>query len=373
VKAGQKRRKERGLHHGGPAAFGTKYQDGEQFPIPELAPVVQRIFAQYLSGESQLAITRGLTADRVPTSKGGAWHQGTTRMILTRGELYADLGIIDRETAAKADALRAARAKSSGATRGRPPSLHLFRKGYARCGSCGRALVPRTGPRGYSVYRCYGRWQDPQSCDMPIIRRVDLDGAVFDYFRRVALDLDATRAQVAAARDRKLAEVRTLLDQAERAEREASAALARVRRDYTRGDLPVSDWRDFQPELTSERDGARAEVTRLRAQVQEVEDWAEVRDVEAETLRKLDALRRAIGGEIQDASGVAEVRAALQRLFERAVVHVQGDQGRVEMIVRPEAMNVEGEELRPVLRPTALALDHAESLTQADSANALPL
>jgi hypothetical protein len=41
----------------------------------------------------------------------------------------------------------------------------------------------------------------------------------------------------------------------------------------------------------------------------------------------------------------------------RFVIHVDSDQGRIEAVVRPEAIQTaEGEEMRPVLRPTALEL-----------------
>jgi hypothetical protein len=55
---------------------------------------------------------------------------------------------------------------------------------------------------------------------------------------------------------------------------------------------------------------------------------------------------------------VEAVRAALLRLFERFVVHVdvEARAGRIEAVVRPEAQNAEGEEMRPILRPTALEI-----------------
>jgi|Tabmets5t2r1_1033131.scaffolds.fasta_scaffold100553_1 hypothetical protein len=78
--------------------------------------------------------------------------------------------------------------------------------------------------------------------------------------------------------------------------------------------------------------------------------------VEAQTLRKLGDIRRAIAGEVQDAESLGAVRAALTRLFEGFVVYVpkdarDGDDGRIESIVRPEAIVAKGEdeELRPVL------------------------
>lgn len=115
----------------------------------------------------------------------------------------------------------------------------------------------------------------------------------------------------------------------------------------------------MRPELTEERDEARAAHACLTEQEREVESWADVRDTEAETLRRLAEIRKAIAGEVKDADGIEAVRAALLRLFERFIVHVDHKtrQGRIESIVRDEAVQtVEGEEMRPVLRPTALEI-----------------
>ena len=51
------------------------------------------------------------------------------------------------------------------------------------------------------------------SCSMPPLDRASIDTAVYEYFERVALDVEATRAHVAESRDRKLKEVRALLAQ----------------------------------------------------------------------------------------------------------------------------------------------------------------
>ncbi len=96
VKAGMKRRREAGKHHGGPPAFGTAYRGGDQVPVESMVPIVRRIFAEYLAGRGQLPIARGLSADRVPTARGGKWQQATVRAILTN-PVYVALGIVSEE------------------------------------------------------------------------------------------------------------------------------------------------------------------------------------------------------------------------------------------------------------------------------------
>jgi hypothetical protein len=83
--------------------------------------------------------------------------------------------------------------------------------------------------------------------------------------------------------------------------------------------------------LTEERAAAEAEVERLRAQEGDVEGWGELKDAEAETLRRLAAIRRAIAGEVKDAEGIEAVRAAIARLFEAFEVHKLDGDGKLAL------------------------------------------
>jgi len=118
-------------------------------------------------------------------------------------------------------------------------------------------MVPRTNG-GYQMYYCNGRHAFGRDfCDMPHLRRLDIDQAVYRYFEQVGLDIEATRQTIAEARNRKLAEVSVLHDEAEREARLADERLARIRRDYTDGKLSAEDWHEFRTELRAERDAAR--------------------------------------------------------------------------------------------------------------------
>jgi Recombinase zinc beta ribbon domain len=254
-----------------------------------------------------------------------------------------------------------------------------------RCGRCGEALVPRSGPNRkagpYEVYRCYGRHRDKNSCSMPPIPRALIDTAVYDYFEKLGLDVEATRRQLAESRDRKLAEVRALLEQAKAEARRAEGRLARVRGHYQDGKLDPDDWAEQRVQLTEELDAAGSELERLRDQEQEVSSWGELRDVEADTLRWLAEIRSAIAGEVRDTESVEAVRAALSRLFEGFVVHPQGNPqyGRkhrddpapagpdiaplldvedftIEIWVREQALVGYDASLAPVLRRKGIAL-----------------
>jgi hypothetical protein len=93
----------------------------------------------------------------------------------------------------------------------------------------------------------------------------------------------------------------------------------------------ADDWQRFSSRLTEERAAAEAEVERLRAQEGDVEGWGELKDAEAETLRRLAAIRRAIAGEVKDAEGIEAVRAAIARLFEAFVVHKLDADGKLAL------------------------------------------
>ncbi|HUB98524.1 MAG TPA: recombinase family protein [Solirubrobacterales bacterium] len=336
-----RRRHERGKPHGGKRRYGYRYVKGEGLVAVEAElAIVRRMAEEFFAGASDSQIMRGLLADNIPTALGGKWHQATVADILTNplyaGKLRAKGEVVDGihepaydwETFQRLGDLRAARNKQAKG-RGRPPAgPHLFRKGMLRCGVCGGSMVPRTTRPGKTrpnrkiseTYYCYERLRDSSLCSMTPVKRAEVDSAVYRYFELVGLDVEATRDQLAEARDQRLAEVRALTVQAEAEKQRAEERMARVRRDYMDDKLSAEDWADFRDELTAGLKAAGAEVERLAEQAAEVEAWGEFQDAERDTLAKLADLRKAMAGEINDAEGTDAVRAALSRLFEHFVI-----------------------------------------------------
>jgi DNA invertase Pin-like site-specific DNA recombinase len=377
VRAGLARRRKQGKFVGS-RCFGLTWQRNEKderevVHEPSEAPVVERIAAELLAGVAQIEIARRLNAERIPTARGGRWHQGTVRSILANPAIAGLIrdgdelieaqhaAIIPRETWDQIQALREARAKTH--RRGRPSSgKHLFRKGFLRCGECGEAMVPRTARNRsgtlYEGYLCLGRRQDPTSCTMPPILRADVDTAVYRYFEQVGLDVEATREQLTAAVERKRAEVQALCDAAEREAQQAAERLARVKRDYTHGELTAAEWRELRADLAPELDAAQAEAERLRERLRSTEAETAISDVEAELFEQLTRIRAAVAGEVTDAAGVAAVRSALLRLFDGFTLrrdipdraHVELIDTRwIEPLVSEKAVAGYDEKLRPVL------------------------
>jgi len=182
-------------------------------------------------------------------------------------------------------------------------------------------------------------------------KRADLDGKVFAYFSQVDLDLEATRERIEAACDRKLAEARSLLAASESQAQEMAASLAKVRRDYTHGELEAAEWRELRAELEPDLEAAEAEVKRLREQLAEAEMRATVNDIEAAVVERIARIRAAVAGEVKVADGAAAVRATLMRLFDGFTLREGIPDGS-------DAVNVEliGERwLDPHISPEAIA------------------
>jgi hypothetical protein len=192
-----------------------------------------------------------------------------------------------------------------------------------------------------------------------------LIAALADRLEVVRFDVDATREQIEAAVASRVAEVRALREQAEKDEREASEAVARVTRDYTTGALRADVFNELRPDLNAELEAASAKLARLRDQDREVTERGELRDVEEHTLRRLAELRHEIAGRVNGAPGFDGVRAALLQLFEGFTLHratsdkapkrVQADLAWLDdYVIEPHVRSqlVEGysENMTPILR-----------------------
>ena len=344
VAAGAKRKAQRGERTGGPRPFGYRYGTNGFEPHPAEAEVVKRIYADTIAGKSQLQIARELEREGVKTVQGGRWQNCSVMAVLDNkthcgyvkhhGEWYPGKHepVIDEATWEKAQATRAGRRKSTPG--GRPPAgSHLFRKGMLRCGECGEALAARTSPnrkgKPSETYRCLGRHRDKETCSMKPVKRELIDQAIYSYFEKVGLDVEATRQQLSEERNRKLREVAALLADAESERAKAQGAVERVERDYLDGNLSAPDYSRLRERSANELSAAESEAQRLRASKDSIERDEELIDAEAETLKMLTDLRRAIAGQVKDAEGVEAVRAALVRMFDGFVVH-RGEDPYVE-------------------------------------------
>jgi hypothetical protein len=314
------RRQQKGLVNGRPP-LGYLNVDGVLIVHEVEAVIVRRIYREFLAGRSQQQIARSLEAEGVRTKQGGHWHQGTISVVLTRRYVVGDvLGdgeswikgthdpIVDRETWERAARLREATSRTG---RGRRTSSPLiFRKGYLQCGCCGEAMVPRSDSWRYFCMR--NKRNGPGSCPMPNVSARLIDAAVLADFENNWLDVEATRARLAASFAEWGAEAAEALGGAQAASARAQERYDRVRRDYHDGKLDAEDWSEQRQQLRDELQAAEAQVEAMRRRQAQVAADLARRDVEAETLRTLAMLR--------EAENVDQVRATLQIVFSHFTV-----------------------------------------------------
>jgi DNA invertase Pin-like site-specific DNA recombinase len=342
VKGGLKRRAARG-RYSGRRPFGLRYtdaiEDGKSAGIlevdPQEAAVVRRIYAEFVAGQAQAAIAKGLQFDGVRTLTGASWYATTVAEILRNplyigevtfnGERYPGEhpAIVEREVWEKAQRLREAR-KASGRPRGRRTAgTHLLTDSLLRC-TCGAAMSPvtqrnrRSATGVYEVYVCLKRLHyGTDGCAERRLKRDVVDDAVYRYFESLATDLDAIRSLATEGLAREVAGLAARQQEAEGEAASRESRLPEVEADYLRGAISPEDWQRFRPRLQEERDGARAQAQQCERQRGLLEDRIASFDAETAVVEGLARARRQVAGEIRQANGegLDQLRASVCRLF----------------------------------------------------------
>jgi site-specific DNA recombinase len=346
---------------GGPRPFGyrmaisgAKSRDGRDLKVLEADPVeaatVRRIFEATAAGMSQRALASELTAERVPTAKGGTrWRQTTIRHLLKMAlyrppsadadEHRTPRGTIvhnDQEFPGRHAAIvswnlwhEAQPTMSRPSQRGgRPPTgSHLLRARSSApliC-TCGAVMMPRVDRPGSESYVCSRRRDlGADHCAQRRIGREKVDVALIDVITHCYLDLEATRDRL---NRRQQSDLMLALDAAKEAEREqgrAEAGLARVKADYVSGDITAAEWRDLRADLEDSLGGARGAVEQAHARVKTIEVVGALSDAQDAMIDRLAVMREAVAGRVAAAPDLAALRNLIRQLFER-VEFVRGE------------------------------------------------
>lgn len=92
VSAGKAKKKALGRHVHGRVPYAFRSEGGLLTPIVELAPIVERIFAQAKAGDAPGRIARKLNRDGVPSPQGSSWTAKAVHRVATNavyaGERY---------------------------------------------------------------------------------------------------------------------------------------------------------------------------------------------------------------------------------------------------------------------------------------------
>lgn len=314
------RKVDRNLHNGGSRPFGYRFDGKGGLVIDEAeAAVVRRIFAEFNSGKSMRQIGLGLQGDGIDGTRGPMqWSAQRVRerleSVVYRGDLGSRLHddvrpgvhepIVSREEWAKAAARRDAQKSQTGGGRGRVTDA-LLPGGFLRCMECGSGMRPQAKR---DSYRCSGRDEKHNGCEMQSIPRPKIDGALRDYFLTYVFDADASRAEYEAERARALDEAKQRASQAAAEASKASARREVAKRRWQDDELTTAEYRETDAELAAEATQAegraavaRSEIAILEADPEQgYEGWQE--------------LREAALGDLSRSSDRAALRAALQRI-----------------------------------------------------------
>jgi len=301
-------RRRRGDFIGSFACYGYK-KSSERGKIEvdeETAPIVRRIFEEFISGKPKSTIARDLNLEGVlspseyklkknknyvPPEGGGLWSFSSVNRILTNPIYTGDMvqarsgvvsykvhktrakhesewivskntheAIISREQFEKAASLQKmdVRAdKSSG-------MVHPL-SGLVRCGDCGRALARRSVKHSYGVYNyyiCPTYKQSHEACTKHSVRVDKVENAVLEAIReqiRKAVDLD--RLSKRAAKHKK-----SSAQQSEPLKRELDRVMMLKRsayEDWKAGDISREEFRAFKDSYDEREQELKRRISEL--------------------------------------------------------------------------------------------------------------
>ncbi len=248
---------------------------------------------------------KSLTEEGVPTRTGGNWTATTIKKIIhnryTRG-YFTHNGvelkgghppIVAEETWIAAQAIAKLGSKYGPRSPGRRPARHVFINRHARCADCGESLIPRSDYGDWYYCRTSKQLKGNGACQLPCLRREDVDGDRLRFVERSLLDVDATRDRIVAELDVTVRDTEEQLKRADREIAKLSGHSARLDADYLSGKLSAETFERFSARLSEETAAAVAERDRLRKHAEEARGTARRLDGEEETLRRLAMLRDA--------------------------------------------------------------------------------
>lgn len=213
-----------GLMHSRSPLYGYSWADDKKTRYvvdPEAAPVLQRIYREYLEGKTLRGLARDLTAEGIPAPRsGGSWDFTSIRRILAdsqytgqatafRTKTWKEKGKLRRKKLPPEEwivlpdgtipplvdvgtfegvqvRLRENRERSVRSCKN--PEDYLLRAGFVHCGYCGRTMVVVKKTADYAVYGCSKARATHASCAGHCIPTANLDAIVWEHVVDVLTD-----------------------------------------------------------------------------------------------------------------------------------------------------------------------------------------
>ncbi len=300
--SGKIKRAQQGKNPGFTAPYGyARGAEPGQLVIDEAeAPVVRRIYREFIGGKGIHAVAAGLNESGIRPRRAGHWRGETIAKIIanpvykgvlrygcsslaTRAQRrqagrfrvfhaprYANVegavpAIVPPEEWERAQQVRSSRANTRGY---RALGADFLLTGIARC-RCGATLRGDARPTR-RFYRCTGGVaSNPSRCDCALMAAEQLDEAVLGQVR--ALLAPANRALLEAGWRSEVERRSLVLEQEARQVRDALAKVQRTREriaaDYKAGELPARLYAAHADELDREAERLEAEAGRLAMEI----------------------------------------------------------------------------------------------------------
>lgn len=202
---GKKESIRKGKHIGGSVLYGYKLDKDKYYLIDEsTAPIIRKIFKDYLSGARTADIAIDLNNSGMLTRASRKWTSEKIIKVLNNhkyaGEYKAfDIecessipAIIDKETF---EAVQMALAKNQRAGGRYKAKYKYMLSGKVKCGLCGRAMcgsfanINRAKTKFRTYYRCLGK-KSEKGCDSGSIHGEKLEKVVIDNVMKIVLHDD---------------------------------------------------------------------------------------------------------------------------------------------------------------------------------------
>lgn len=233
TKRGRRARTEQGkLLPGGKPPYGYRWRDADKGALdldPLTAPIVRRIFQEYMTGTPLRTLADRLSTEGIPTSTGRPKWMATTLRCMLRNPAYmgearawrymctpnkgggwrTQMRPIEEQVALPAGTIpalvdagtwhvvqaRFARNKAEAPRNNRHPEESLLRGGFVRCGYCGNTVIAFVHSAGL-MYRCCVYSRDVPGCRSSNVLVKTLDQAVWEKVEAIVTEPEIITLQL---------------------------------------------------------------------------------------------------------------------------------------------------------------------------------